>query len=119
MRSPKPGVSLVSLMATMRVSRWDWSGTGVGRPSLEMLAVDECPCGCFWNVFQDPSPEVDDLEGSDQVAKESDFIIRLSHRGPFIDVSREKREGIHQLNKMMFVYYILFQSFEKHSLLSN
>lgn len=61
----------------------------MGLPSLEMLAVDKRVCGCFWDVFQDQNPMVENLEGSERVA-ESDSIIRSSHREPFIDVSREK-----------------------------
>lgn len=32
----------------------------------------------------------ENLEGSDQGAKESNSIIRCDHQGPFIDVSREE-----------------------------
>lgn len=61
----------------------------MGQPSLEMLAVDKCPCGRFWDVFQHQNLMVEKLEGSERVA-ESDSIIRSSHREPFIDVSGEK-----------------------------
>ena len=62
----------------------------MGWPSLEMLAVDQYPCGCFWNVCQDQNPAVENLEGSVPVARESNSIIKSSHQGPFFEVSGDK-----------------------------
>lgn len=39
---------------------------------------------------QDQNPAVENLEGSDPAASESNSIIRSNHQGPFFDVSREK-----------------------------
>lgn len=59
----------------------------MGQLSLKMLAVDNCPCGCFWNVCQGENPVVENLEDAEPVAEESSSIIRSSYQGPFIDVS--------------------------------